>query len=161
MNVLGLKICVASGLVALSTSGVLTSQDWYAADKATVRLKPAAFPDLPVTVRQYLEGRGCEIPQAFSDLRTYFGPVNRAFAALDEVGQASLRRDLEQVWSAHNRANDNSTRHRGGVSRSHRHEGLVFASLAPQIAAQQRHARHAPSAGLSCMLRRGAGDAWR
>jgi len=40
--------------------------------------------------------------------RTYFGPVNRAFAALDENGQASLRRDLEQLWSTHNRAKDNS-----------------------------------------------------
>ncbi len=43
------------------------------------------------------------------ELRTYFGPVNRAFAALDEDGQVSLRRDLEQLWSAHNRAKDNST----------------------------------------------------
>ena len=42
--------------------------------------------------------------------RTYFGPVNRAFAALDEDGQVSLRRDLEHLWSAHNRAKDNSTR---------------------------------------------------
>ncbi len=41
--------------------------------------------------------------------RMYFGPVNRAFAALDEDGQASLRRDLEQLWSAHNRAQDDST----------------------------------------------------
>lgn len=41
--------------------------------------------------------------------RTYFGPVNRAFAALDEDGQVSLRRDLDQLWSAHNRAQDNST----------------------------------------------------
>jgi SAM-dependent methyltransferase len=42
--------------------------------------------------------------------RTYFGPVNRAFAALDEGGQASLRHDLEQLWSSHNVAKDNSTR---------------------------------------------------
>ena len=41
--------------------------------------------------------------------RMYFGPVNRAFAALDEDGQAALRRDLEQLWSAHNRARDGST----------------------------------------------------
>ncbi len=41
--------------------------------------------------------------------RLYFGPVNRAFAALDADGQAALRRDLEQLWSAHNRAKDNST----------------------------------------------------
>jgi SAM-dependent methyltransferase len=41
--------------------------------------------------------------------RTYFGPVKNAFAALDADGQAGLRRDLEQLWSAHNRAQDNST----------------------------------------------------
>jgi len=41
--------------------------------------------------------------------RMYFGPVNQAFAALDANGQAALRRDLEQLWSAHNRAEDNST----------------------------------------------------
>jgi hypothetical protein len=66
MNVLGPKIFLASALVALST-GVLISQDWQAANAATVRLKPSAFPELPVTVRRYLERRGCEIPQAFSD----------------------------------------------------------------------------------------------
>lgn len=47
-----------------------------------------------------------EVVEFFS---MHFGPVNRAFAALDEDGQASLRRDLEQLWSAHNRAQDNST----------------------------------------------------
>lgn len=41
--------------------------------------------------------------------RMYFGPVNYAFAALDADGQAALRRDLEQLWSAHNQAEDNST----------------------------------------------------
>jgi 2-polyprenyl-3-methyl-5-hydroxy-6-metoxy-1,4-benzoquinol methylase len=41
--------------------------------------------------------------------RTYFGPMNRAFAALDSAGQAALRRDLEQLWTAHNRATDGTT----------------------------------------------------
>lgn len=41
--------------------------------------------------------------------RVYFGPVHLAFVALDADGQAALRRDLEQLWSAHNRAQDNST----------------------------------------------------
>jgi 2-polyprenyl-3-methyl-5-hydroxy-6-metoxy-1,4-benzoquinol methylase len=41
--------------------------------------------------------------------RVYFGPVNHAFLALDADGQAVLRHDLEQLWSAHNRAQDNST----------------------------------------------------
>lgn len=38
--------------------------------------------------------------------RTYYGPTQRAFQALDEQGQTALRRDLEQHWSAHNRATD-------------------------------------------------------
>jgi SAM-dependent methyltransferase len=41
--------------------------------------------------------------------RTYYGPTQRAFAALDAEGQAALRRDLEALWSAHNRATDGST----------------------------------------------------
>jgi len=41
--------------------------------------------------------------------RMYFGPVKNAFDALDTDGQAGLRRDLEQLWSDHNRANDGTT----------------------------------------------------
>ncbi len=37
--------------------------------------------------------------------RVYYGPANRAFAALDEGGQAALRHDLEQLWSEHNQTN--------------------------------------------------------
>lgn len=42
--------------------------------------------------------------------RVYYGPANRAFAALDEAGQTALRRDLEQLWSDHNQTTDNTTR---------------------------------------------------
>ena len=35
---------------------------------------------------------------------SYYGPTNRAFAALDETGQAALRADLEQLWSTHNQS---------------------------------------------------------
>lgn len=41
--------------------------------------------------------------------RTWYGPTNRAFAALDEAGQAALRRDLEEVWTQHNTATDGTT----------------------------------------------------
>jgi hypothetical protein len=40
--------------------------DWEMADRATVRLAPSAFPELPDAVRRELERRGCLIPQAFS-----------------------------------------------------------------------------------------------
>lgn len=41
--------------------------------------------------------------------RNYFGPVQKAFGALDENGQAALRRDLEQLWTENNRATDGTT----------------------------------------------------
>ncbi len=42
--------------------------------------------------------------------RAYYGPTNRAFAALPEEGRAALRRDLENLWTQHNRATDGTTR---------------------------------------------------
>ena len=42
--------------------------------------------------------------------REYYGPTQKAFAALDAKGQAALRRDLEALWSDHNQATDGATR---------------------------------------------------
>ena len=42
--------------------------------------------------------------------RRYYGPVNRAFAALDENGQARLFSELEALWSEHNLTTDGFTR---------------------------------------------------
>jgi len=41
--------------------------------------------------------------------RIYFGPAHKAFNALDENGAAALRKDLEELWTAHNTANDGTT----------------------------------------------------
>jgi len=41
--------------------------------------------------------------------RLYYGPTQRAFAALDIEGQTALRSDLEQLWIEHNQATDNTT----------------------------------------------------
>ena len=41
--------------------------------------------------------------------RTYYGPTNRAFAALDASGQAALATDLEAHWAASNQAGDGET----------------------------------------------------
>lgn len=41
--------------------------------------------------------------------RTYYGPTNRAFAALDAAGSQALRHDLETLWSSNNQAKDGST----------------------------------------------------
>src|SRR5215212_792835 len=42
--------------------------------------------------------------------RLYYGPTQKAFAALDEEKQAALRKDLEQVWGTHNQATDGTIR---------------------------------------------------
>jgi len=47
-----------------------------------------------------------EVVESF---RTYYGPTERAFAALDTDGQAALRSDLERLWAEHNQATDNTT----------------------------------------------------
>jgi hypothetical protein len=41
--------------------------------------------------------------------RAYYGPTNRAFAALDAAGQSALHEDLEQLWAGNNRESDGST----------------------------------------------------
>ena len=42
--------------------------------------------------------------------RLYYGPTQKAFEMLDADGQKALRKDLEQLWSEHNRVADGSTR---------------------------------------------------
>jgi ubiquinone/menaquinone biosynthesis C-methylase UbiE len=41
--------------------------------------------------------------------RAWYGPTNRAFASLDDSGQAALRRELEKLSGEHNRATDGTT----------------------------------------------------
>ncbi len=41
--------------------------------------------------------------------RTYYGPTQRTFDALDADGQALLRNDLERLWAEHNQATNNTT----------------------------------------------------
>lgn len=42
--------------------------------------------------------------------REHYGPMNRAFQSLDEEGQAALRAELIQLWSANNKAEGEATR---------------------------------------------------
>ena len=41
--------------------------------------------------------------------KKYFGPTNKAFANLDDAGQAALRKDLEDLWTEANQATDGTT----------------------------------------------------
>jgi hypothetical protein len=45
------------------TDEIPTAADWSAADSATIRLSPAAFPELPAGIIRALLARGCTIPQ--------------------------------------------------------------------------------------------------
>lgn len=41
--------------------------------------------------------------------RQFYGPANRAFAALETQAQAALRAELEELWTAHNTSTDGTT----------------------------------------------------
>jgi SAM-dependent methyltransferase len=47
--------------------------------------------------------------EAVEFFRLYYGPIYKAFAALDAEKQSALRRDLEQLWTEHNLATDGTT----------------------------------------------------
>ncbi len=49
------------------------------------------------------------VPETIEFWREFYGPTHKAFAALDENGQTSLRRDLEKLWSENNLSNNGST----------------------------------------------------
>ena len=61
----------------------------------TRHLYPMRYPFSPAEVVEFF--------------RIYYGPTNRAFAALDTPGQDALRLDLEELWSGNNQAQDGST----------------------------------------------------
>lgn len=42
--------------------------------------------------------------------RTYYGPTQRSFMALEGAQQTALRGDLERLWRQHNQGNDGTTR---------------------------------------------------
>ena len=70
-------------------------RDGIAELRTTKRLYPMRYPFGPAEVVEFF--------------RTYYGPTNRAFAALDPDGQSALRRDLEQLWAGNDIARDGST----------------------------------------------------
>src|SRR5262245_11421955 len=56
-------------VLALGASLSGGAQDWDLADRATTRLPPAAFVDLPAAIRSELDRRGCTVPQPFTAKR--------------------------------------------------------------------------------------------
>ncbi len=80
-------------------------------DEATVRARfDTGLTDLSLTRRLYALDYPFPPAEVVEFFRTFYGPTNRAFAALDEAAQLALRRDLEAHWSAANRADAGATR---------------------------------------------------
>nr|ART39473.1 J343 [uncultured bacterium] len=80
-------------------------------DEATVReLLHDGVADLKLTRRMCLFNLPFSPAEVVEHFRTYYGPTQRAFAALDSEGQAALRSDLEQLWAKNNQATDNTTK---------------------------------------------------
>lgn len=83
-------------------------------DEQTVRERlREGIADLQLTRRMCLFNYPFPPADVVESFRLYYGPTQRAFAALDADGQAALRSDLEQLWSEHNQATDGATRVEG------------------------------------------------
>jgi len=65
------------------------TQDWEAADRATRRLAPAAFPQLPSSIRDALVKRGCTIPQPY-DARSPENVIKGSFIRAGQTDWAVL-----------------------------------------------------------------------
>lgn len=79
-------------------------------DEETVRKRlSTGVANLTLTRRLILFQSPLSPVEMVEFFRSYYGPTQRAFAALDETGQTALRRDLEQLWTKHNLATDGTT----------------------------------------------------
>ncbi len=79
-------------------------------DEATVRERLRdGISELKLTRRMCRFNLPFTPAEVVAHFRTYYGPTQRAFAALDSDGQAALRKDLEELWSRNNKATGNTT----------------------------------------------------
>ena len=94
----------------IAPSGMLSPVLW--GDEAVVRQRLGhGVSDLTMTRRQYQFTYPFPPADVVEFFRLYYGPTNRAFASLaeDEDKAASLRQELEGLWSSHNRGGDDLT----------------------------------------------------
>lgn len=124
-----LRVCRSGGLIAMANwtpqgfigrmlrtvsafiapSGLPSPLLW--GDESTVRERFAdGASSMDFQVRPYAFDYPFAPFEVVELFRRYYGPVNRAFAALDEDGQARLFSELETLWSDHNLATDGFTR---------------------------------------------------
>jgi SAM-dependent methyltransferase len=83
-------------------------------EEATVRERlKDGIADLSLTRRMYPFSYPFPPADVVKFYRDYYGPANRAFAALDEPHQAALWGELATLWTAHNKATDGGTQYLG------------------------------------------------
>jgi ubiquinone/menaquinone biosynthesis C-methylase UbiE len=123
-----LRVCVPGGTIAMANwtpqgfvgqmfkavskfiapSGMPSPVLW--GDEETVRARLGhGLSDLTLTRRQYLFSYPFAPAEVVEFFRLYYGPTNKAFASLDEAGQAQLRKELEELWASHNHAGPDCT----------------------------------------------------
>ena len=79
-------------------------------DEATVRERLGeGVAELQLTKHMYPFHYPIPPREVVEFFRLYYGPMNRAFATLEEAGQAALRLDLEQLWTTHNQDRNGAT----------------------------------------------------
>jgi ubiquinone/menaquinone biosynthesis C-methylase UbiE len=123
-----LRVCVPGGTIAMANwtpqgfigqmfmtvskfiapSGMPSPVLWGDEPMVRERLGPG-LSQLSLTRRQYLFSYPFSPSEVVEFFRQYYGPVNRAFASLDDEGQTRLRYELETLWTAHNRAGADCT----------------------------------------------------
>ncbi len=82
---------------------------WGDTDMARERFR-IGVSNLKLTRRLHQLKYPFSVPETIEFFRLYYGPVRRAFEKLETRAQASLRLDLERLWSKQNRAGSISTR---------------------------------------------------
>ena len=124
-----LRVCVPGGTIAMANwtpqgfigqmfkvvsqfiapSGMPSPVLW--GDEVTVRERLGhGLSELSLTRRQYLFTYPFPPSEVVEFFRLYcYGPTNRAFASLDTDGQTQLRRELESLWTTHNRTGADCT----------------------------------------------------
>ena len=123
-----LRVCVPGGTIAMANwtpqgfvgqmfksvskfiapSGMPSPVLW--GDEPTVRERLGhGLSELSLTKRQYLFSYPFAPSEVVEFFRRYYGPINRAFASLDDEGQTWLRQELEMLWTGHNRAGADCT----------------------------------------------------
>jgi ubiquinone/menaquinone biosynthesis C-methylase UbiE len=79
-------------------------------DEATVRERlNEGFSNLSMVRRQHTFSYPFSPSEVVELFRLYYGPTNQAFASLDATDAENLRRELDALWTSHNRSGTGST----------------------------------------------------